>query len=88
MRLIIDMDDSEIVYKDSGELPEEFKAYAFVYGSNSKTYSAIIGFYQPYYDNNKGGVFDGVGGHLCWDEIVAWKCLEKMQVFCIPYVTD
>ena len=83
MRLIIDMDDSEIVYKESGELPEQFKAYSFVYRSNSTTYNAMVGFYHPYYDNNNGGVYDGIGAYMDWDEIVAWKCMEKMQVNCM-----
>lgn len=73
MRLIIDMDDSEIVYKESGELPEQFKAYIFVYSSNSTTYNVIVGFYHPYYNNNNGGVYDGIGAHMDWDKIVAWR---------------
>ena len=84
MRLVVDMDDSEIVYKESGELPELFKPYVFVCKSNSKAYSAIVGFYHPYYDNNKGGVFDGIGAYMDWNQIVAWKRLEKMQVNCMP----
>lgn len=81
MNLIIDMDNSEIVYKESGELPEEFTPYIFIYCINEKEeYSAMVGFYQPYYDDNKGGVFDGIGGHIEWNYIVAWKSLDDMQV--------
>ncbi len=84
MRLVIDMEDLEIVYKESCELPEQFKAYIFVCITKWNTYSTLVGFYQPYYDNNKGGVFDGIGAYIDWDQIVAWKCLEKMQVNCTP----
>ena len=83
MRLVIDMDDSEIIYKESGELPEQFSAYVFVYSNFDNSYSTIVGFYHPYYDNNKGGVFDGIGAYMEWDQIVAWKCLEGIRVNCI-----
>ena len=79
----IDMDDSEIIYKESGELPEQFSAYVFAYSNFDNSYSTIVGFYHPYYDNNKGGVFDGIGAYMEWDQIVAWKCLEGTRVNCI-----
>ena len=84
MRLVIDMEDSEIVCKESGELPEQFKAYIFVYNNNSKEYRAMVGFYHPSYDNNNGGVFDGIGTYMDWNQLIAWKCLEEMQVNCMP----
>lgn len=82
MRLVIHMDESEIIYKESGELPEQFKAYIFVCRTNRNTYSTLVGFYHPYYDHNKGGVFDGIGDYIEWDQIVVWKCLEGIQVNC------
>lgn len=83
MRLVFNKDDSEIIYKESGGLPEQFKAYVFVYSNHDNSYSTIVGFYHPYYDNNKGGVFDGIGAYMEWDQIVAWKCLEGIQVNCV-----
>lgn len=83
MRFIIHMDESQIVYKESGELPDQFKAHIFVCRTIGKTYSAIVGFYHSYYDNNKGGVYDGIGAYIDWDQVVAWKCIERMQVNCI-----
>lgn len=70
-----------IFHKEVGTFPEEFKAYLFIYyNRNNKEYGTVVGFYQPYYNNGKGGIFDGIGAHMDWEEIVAWKCLEEIHV--------
>lgn len=45
MKLRIEIDNSPIVYKESGELPEEFMPY--IYQADNQ-YSGLTGFYQPY----------------------------------------
>lgn len=82
MRFVIDINNTEIVYKDDGMLPEQFKPYLFIYCCNNNDYGTIVGFYQPYYNNDKGGIYDGIGAHMEWEQIIAWKCLEESHVKC------
>lgn len=84
MELIIDMDHSDIVYKESGEFPERFKVYFFVYRDDDKKYKVMVGYYHPCNDNNKSNIFDGIGTCIEWNRVVAWKCLEATEIFAIP----
>lgn len=80
MRLEIEIDSSDIVYKESGEIPEEFTPYAFIWEPDKGEYDVLVGFYDPDYKDNQCGVWNGIGGHLDWSKVIAWKCLEEMRV--------
>lgn len=79
MKLELEMNHSDIVYKESGEVPEEYLPYVFVWENHRGEYAVLVGFYQSWYDEGKGAVYDGIGAHLDWSEVIAWKCLDGIK---------
>lgn len=73
------INNSEMVYKESGEMPEDYICYLVVFKTEDG-YSKMIGTFESWYDDGEGGFFDGVGAHLSLKDAYAWMNLDELEI--------